>query len=311
MKNSMETYRKDMLPARAQHPRNGDPDNIRVLFYHRIGPERPACESTGVTIARDTFRRHLELLEQWGYSTITFQDYALYCQGALSLPRKPVIITFDDGYRDVFTYAYPVMREFGMRGVVFVLGSRSIRTNEWDRGISPVYELLREEEILELHEAGFEIGAHSMHHVRLTGVAESESWNELYEARIGLEILLNAPVRTLSYPYGLANEAIKQMARDAGYTIACGAFTGPPIFGSDHLEVRRIRMNDSKSRIAFWFQLQSVYVHYRWLWWLMKKALQGTLHAFRRRMHGGARTAQAPEAPEDVHYQMEHRETGT
>lgn len=260
-------------------PRDGDPERIRVLFYHRISSTASRFERARDTVSERTFRTHLALLERWGYDAITFQDYNLYLQGTLSLPRKPVIITFDDGYRDVYTHAFPVMKEFGLRGVIFVVGERSMRTNEWDRGITPSYELLSNEEILEFHNAGFEIGAHSMHHVRLTDVQAIEAWEELYQARVTTESLLNAPVHTFAYPYGLVNEEVKKMALNAGYTVACAAFTGPPIFGTDLLEVRRIRIIDSQNPVVFWFQLQSVYLHYRFLWGQGKKL---ALRLFRR-----------------------------
>jgi peptidoglycan/xylan/chitin deacetylase (PgdA/CDA1 family) len=285
--------------------RDGNPEKIRVLFYHRIGSEADARISADITISQRTFRIHLTLLEKWGYTPITFQDFELYRTGELSLPKKPVVITFDDGYQDLYTYAFPVMKEFGMRGVIFVVGDRQMRTNEWDEGFYATYPLLNDEEILEFHEAGFEIGAHSMHHFRLTEMTADEAWEELHQARIATEILLNAPVLTFSYPYGLVNSELKKMASDAGYSVACAAFTGPPVFGSDLLEVRRIKMTDSRNPIVFWFQLQSLYVHYRWIWWRMQKVfgaiaqrahgivhghphplpLQGRHHGQRERMH--------------------------
>lgn len=264
--------RKETRQVKTLTPRDGNPEKIRVLFYHRISGHRPEDETTEITISQRTFRAQLALLERWGYVPITFHDYQLYLRGALSLPKKPVILTFDDGYKDLYTYALPVMREFGMRGVIFVVGDRTIRTNEWDAGISPTYELLNEAEILEFHEAGFEIGAHSMRHIRLTDIEPTEAWDELQQARIALEIFLNAPVQIFSYPYGLLDGQLKTMVVQAGYTVACAAFSGPPVFGSDLLEVRRIKMVDTANPINFWFRLQLVYLHYRWLWWQVKKA---------------------------------------
>jgi peptidoglycan/xylan/chitin deacetylase (PgdA/CDA1 family) len=264
--------RKETAPVNTLTSRDGNPEKIRVLFYHRIADTTAEGESTGVTISQRTFRAHLALLEKWGYAPITFHDYQLYLGGVLSLPKKPVILTFDDGYKDLHTYALPVMKEFGMRGVIFIVGDRRMRTNEWDEGISPSYQLLDEEQILEFHEAGFEIGAHSMHHIRLTSVSASDAWEELHQARISIEILLNSPVQTFSYPYGLLNDELKSMAQQAGYSVACAAFSGPPVFGSDLLEVRRIKMIDTANPLNFWFRLQFVYVHYRWLWWQLKKA---------------------------------------
>jgi len=260
---------------------DGSPNSIRILIYHRIYRKTETGPFTTWDISETVFRRHLELLDKWGYSAITFRDYRLYQKGALSLPKKPVIITFDDGNEEVLTVAYPIMKEHGMRGVVFLLGDRTIRSNTWDEPADSTHLLLSDQQVLELHNAGFEIGAHSFNHRNLTSMSLASAWEEIYRSRMALEFLLNAPVKCFAYPYGMVNAPLKQMVADAGYELACGAFTGPAVYSADPLELRRIRTYNSKSRILFWFQLQSIYLHYRSLWWNVKTNLQYFLSKIR------------------------------
>jgi peptidoglycan/xylan/chitin deacetylase (PgdA/CDA1 family) len=253
--------------------RDGNPDRIRVLIYHRIYPGAPSADATAWDTSEASFRRQVELMDRWGYGIITFNDYRLYLKGEISLPKKPVIITFDDGYEEVYDIAYPIMKQHGMRGVIFILGDRAVATNAWDEGITPTRSLLNDKQVLELHAAGFEIGAHSQSHRNLANLSKSEAWEEIYRSRISLEILLNANVLSFSYPYGITDAAVKQMTADAGYSLAVGAYSGPPLFVEDRWEIRRIRTIDSKNPLALWFQLHSIYLHYRWFWWKIKTSV--------------------------------------
>jgi len=255
----------------------GDPRRVRVLMYHRIVPEGVHERPPQIRIPVRQFRREMELLDRWGYTAITFDDYRLYLTGELNLPRKPVVITFDDGYAETYTVAYPILQELGMKAVVFVVADASVRSSIWDKGHpEAVTPLLGDDQILEMHAAGFEIGSQSLQHQRLPGLPREKAWEEISRSRMLLEILLNAPVRSFAYPYGLIDENAKRMVAEAGYTIACGGWTGPPLFGDDPFETRRVTMRAQKhlSDIQFAVRLISPYQLYRWLWWRLRVALE-------------------------------------
>ncbi len=224
-------------------------------------------------VEASSFRRQLELLESWGYTTITFEDLFLCLSGELVLPKKPVIMTFDDAYADVYDVAFPLLLEFGMKAVVFVLADRTIGTNAWDSDQGIVFPLVSDAQILEMRAAGFEIGSHTVTHPRLTLLNEKDAQEEIARSRIMLEILLNAPVRSISYPYGSVNDRMKQFAAEAGYYFGCGSWSGPALFGRDLFEVRRILVTDTRNPLKFWWQLHPAYRYYRWLAWTWKYRL--------------------------------------
>lgn len=245
-------------------------EGIRVLLYHHIDHTDNRASTSTMSVQVNVFRKQLELLEQWGYSTITFEDVRLYLAGELNLPNKSVIITFDDGYEDVYEHAFPILREFGMKAVIFVIGDPSIKENIWDKDSGDLSPLLGQQQILEMSASGFEIGAHSMTHAKLTLIQEREATEEILRARMMLEILLNVPVSSFAYPFGLVNDTVKRIARDAGYTVGCAAYSGPAMFGQDLFEIRRILVPNSANKLRFWWQLQSVSLFAYWLNWRIK-----------------------------------------
>ena len=248
----------------------GNPQAIRVLLYHRIGASGERSHDR-FTIAESALRKQIELLDRWGYRTITFDDFRLFEAGRINLPPKPVIITFDDAYAEIYSVAFPILRSYGMRAVVFALGDLSIRRNAWDDSMDESSRLLDQKQLLELHAVGFEIGSHSMTHPLLTDLGREEAWQEISRSRMAMEILLNAPVRSFAYPYGATNAMIKQLVSQAGYDVGCAAYSGTAWFGDDPLEIRRILVLDTSSPAVFWFQLHQMYAIYRWLVWCVKR----------------------------------------
>jgi peptidoglycan/xylan/chitin deacetylase (PgdA/CDA1 family) len=253
---------------------SGDPQRLIVLLYHRIHQDDGTKDTVGIRIFDITFRKQMEMLDRWGYVTVTFDDYRLFLEGKINLPKRSVIITFDDAYEDLYTYAFPILKDLGMKAVVFVVGDPTINTNIWDEEYGDNFKLLSVQQILELHMAGFEIGSHTLTHPNLTSMPKEKAWEEIVRSRMQLEILLNSPVKSFSYPYGIVDEAIKLMTAKAGYTIGCAAYSGPPLFGMDHLEIRRIKVLNTTNRLLFRMQLHPIYSFYRWIVWVIKKTLR-------------------------------------
>jgi len=248
------------------------PRNVKVLLYHRIIRDKDKADGDAWTIHESLFRRHLEVLDRCGFTTITFEDYQLSLEGELDLPRKPILITFDDGYAETYEVAFPILLGYGMKAVIYVLADRNITTNVWDGGNGASnLRLMSHQQILELRAAGFEIGSHSLTHPNLTKVPNSQAWEEISRSRMLLEILLNAPVRAFSYPYGFLDVRTKRMAAEAGYRFACAAWSGPARFEDDPFEIRRIVIPRDLGLLGFVARLFPTYQYYRWFWWQLRR----------------------------------------
>src|SRR4030067_1763886 len=165
---------KSIPSKEIHHQCLGELEKIKVLLFHHVTAKSDMENNSAMIVKKEIFRKHLEWLDRWDYTTITFEDVRLFLAHELNLPNKPVIITFDDGYADVYEWAYPILREFGMKAVVFILGDRFIRESNWDKGICTLSPLLNQQQILEMSSYGIEIGAHSMRHAKLTMITEKE-----------------------------------------------------------------------------------------------------------------------------------------
>lgn len=128
-------------------------------------------------------------------------------------------------------------------------------------------------QLLDLHAAGFEIGAHSMTHAKLTMLPQDEAWDEISRSKHELECLMNTTVRSFSYPYELVDDMTKTMVKQAGYTIACGVSTGPATFGKDAYEVRRLAIHNTTSTLGLGLRLLTPFHYYEWIRWKVRHAL--------------------------------------
>ncbi|HUN65095.1 MAG TPA: polysaccharide deacetylase family protein [Bacteroidota bacterium] len=267
----------------------GNPQKIKVLMYHRVvNAVNVSYAYPGMCISTQEFHNQMSMLERWGFTSITFEDYRLFLRGELNLPKKPVILTFDDAYLDFHENAFPVLEEFGMRSVVFCVADKKLSANFWDKSNGlPLAPLMNEQQLLELHAAGHEIGSHSLTHPILPRLVREKAWDEIYRSRMMLEILLNAPVKTFAFPYGNLNDATKKMVQDAGYETACATFSGPPKFASDPFEIRRTLIQGNLSPLHFALMLFTPYEYVGWLRWKLKKLFRG----------GGAASAKPPASP--------------
>ena len=233
-------------------PQNGKADiDVPVLMYHRIIDNRVAAKDNWLCVHVDVFDKQLRMLELWGYSAITFSDYYLYMQGKLILPRKPIIITIDDGYLDTYTHALPLLKQYGMRAVVFVLGDRGLHYNKWDehKGIPPA-ALMNNNQILELYREGIEIGAHSLSHPDLSCLPKEKAWKEINRSKTLLQEELGIEPIAFCYPYGGVSPLVKQLVQESGFQFACSVFSGPAQFRKDLFEIRRITVRNKLTDLA-------------------------------------------------------------
>ncbi len=247
---------------------SGKRPNVKVLMYHKIVPDGTPPGKYSWTSTISQLKKHLALLSRWGYKAISLRDYSACLQGTMDLPDKPVIMTFDDGYEDVRSHALPVLDEFGAKATFFVLGDRALRTNRWDAKIGVGRsELLSDEGIRELHAHGHEIGSHSMTHPDLTTMSAEGARREIFDSKKKLEDVIQSRVSSFSYPHGATNPALKKTVENSGYAYGCGVYSGPPRFGRDNFNVRRLPVTQHTNEIILGLMMLAPYEYYAWLRW--------------------------------------------
>ena len=123
-------------------------DGLPVLMYHKIGRPPRGSRLAKLWVSPDRFRWQLRYLERHGYTAVTFSDLVADLRGSRTLPDKPVLITFDDGYQDNYHSAYPILRELDMKANVFLVFEGVDRHNRWH---DPACASLKRDLTVELH----------------------------------------------------------------------------------------------------------------------------------------------------------------
>ena len=233
---------------------------LTILMYHRVEDVPPGAAHRRNFVRPDQFASQLSALRRWGYSSIDFAEWLAHRTRRLRLPRRPLIITFDDGYRSVATEAWPRLRAHGFGATTFVVTDQIGGSNVWDADEQP-QQLLSSDEILALRRDGMRFGSHSRTHRRLTPLSAGELAYELWSSRQALERLLGEPVHTLAYPFNSQNRVVRHAAREAGYRAAVRGAGRMNRRATDPLALRRIHVHEEMSLRTLRWRL----FHARWL----------------------------------------------
>lgn len=182
-----------------------------ILVYHSVHPFRKGETrlQRRFDVTPEVFERQLKYLVDGGYSAIGEDDLTAALSGGVRLPNKSVILTFDDGWRNQYRYAFPLLKKYGLKATFFVW------TEAIDRRLFMNWRQVRE-----LKEAGMEVEAHSLSHPYLTRLKDGRLRDEIFGVKRTLEEKLGVPVRHFAYPFGLYDDEVVKLVKAAGYATA-------------------------------------------------------------------------------------------
>lgn len=209
--------------------------DLPILMYHRV-QEVPAGSTDVVlqnlSVPPRAFREQVDLLTQLGVEAATMDDVLDYLYARRPVPRRAVALTFDDGYDNTYTQAFPILRAAGLRATVYVItglvGSPGYLT--WDQ-------------LRELAGQGWNVQSHSATHPDLRALAPAELQRQLRESRTAIERELGRPVSHLAYPAGLYDQRVVDAAALAGYRTAVTVTYGTRLVRRQLFELPRVRVN--------------------------------------------------------------------
>mgnify|MGYP005838318829 CR=1 FL=1 len=220
-------------------------------MYHHIAPPPPGADAIrrDLSVSPARFAAQLRYLREAGYQSITFKDLIYHLALGWPLPEHPILLTFDDGYRDAYTYAYPLLKEHGFLGTFFLV------TAPIDQG-NPEY--LTWEQVIRMHEGGMEFGAHTYTHPDLRGKPVDYIVWQVVGSKEAIEARIREPVRIFAYPSGGYDRLVVDVLKSAHFWAAVVTRDGGPQRSDQLFEIRRIRIRGSDSLDQFIHKLKSV-----------------------------------------------------
>ena len=212
-------------------------EDSHILMYHYI---RDGIDQTkdpigyGLSVPASQFEAELSALKDAGYTGITMAQYAAGQGGA-----KTVALTFDDGYEDFYTTAWPLLQKYHFTATAYIISGK-IGGNymTWDQ-------------LRELHKAGIEIGAHTVNHIDLSKATPATQQVEIFDSKKTLEQQIGATIVSFCYPSGKYTATTEALVKQAGYTSATTTHPGAVHHTDDLDALNRVRMNPGVSTKAF------------------------------------------------------------
>ena len=213
-----------------------------ILMYHAIGlPHEPAGP---YVMPAHRFATQMTWLKRMGYRPITLEQL-LGCQRERRpVPARSVVVTFDDGYADNYTHAYPVLQQQAIPATIFLVSGYVGLANKWDEQNQLAGRpLMSWSQIQEMMGQGVQIGAHTCTHPVLTAIPSNRAEEEIALSRKQLEDRLGAPVEVFAYPYGEYDSSVQAMVQRSGFAAGFTADAGlntplTPIFSLRRIEIR-------------------------------------------------------------------------
>ena len=226
-------------------PALGGEAHVPILMYHHIGdlPIDATELQTTWTVTPKNFDAQMQWLAHSGFRSISMAQLVTHLKNRQPLPAKPVIISFDDGWEEQFSTAFPIMTRYGLSGTFFVY------TQPLDHS-----QYMTWAQVQALAAGGMDIQSHSITHPHLRTMAPDAAYKEIAESKATLEKRLGKPVVAFCYPFGEYNNAIVEMVKRAGYESAVTLASGYRQRADELYTLHRIRVSyhDTRDYLAKW-----------------------------------------------------------
>jgi len=224
---------------------------VPILMYHHVDT---IADDTTNNVLLSNFVRQMKFLDRLDYNVITLDELVKGIRVDKKFSRNTVVITFDDGYKDNYLYAFSRLKKYNFPAIIFIPPDLMEKENflTWD-------------EIREMLKNDISFGGHTRTHKYLPEIKnKKELISEIAGCKRILEAKLKQPVDYFCYPIGGFNEEIKQIVKEAGYKGACTTNRGFDKLNRDIFELKRIKITNSDANlIHFWIKLSGYYNLFR------------------------------------------------
>ena len=206
-----------------------------ILMYHhiKINTQPNNAVERGLDVAPAMFEKQMDMLSRMGYKAVTLKQMTQFVDGKNTISQN-IAITFDDGYDDIYTQAYPIMKKYGFVGTIYLI------VDSIDK---PGY--MTKEQVKELIDAGFELGSHTLNHPNLANANLNNAKSQIETSKARLDKMFMYDVTSFCYPSGKYNDQVVKLIKGAGYSSAVTTAEGYVVPKSDLLRLPRLRVSGS------------------------------------------------------------------
>lgn len=245
-KNIAKNLKKDLPKTKTY--------KIPILLYHYVEYVKDPKDTIRISlnILPITFDDEVKTLKEAGYTFLTAKDVANIIDGKTSLPKKPIVLTFDDGYRDFYTDVFPILKKYQIKAVAYVVPGFLDKPNN-----------LTHNQLKEIaHSNLVEIGAHTVFHTYLKGLNEKRLKFEVTQSKQMLEQELQIKVVSFAYPYGAFDDKAVEVVKDAGFKTAVSTVPGIDASLENRFFLFRLRPSGRTGEALIKFLEQSKFPEY-------------------------------------------------
>lgn len=213
-------------------------DKVRVpiLTYHSIDDS-----GSIISIPPQVFRQQMQTIKDLGFKTLSLNQFSHLLRTRNRIEPNTVVLTFDDGFANFYTKAFPTLHELGLSATVFLVTDHCGGYNDWAGNPPrlPRSKVLSWEQIRELSDAGIEFGSHTLSHPDLCSLPLETARTEIVQSKKVIENSTGRSVESFAYPFGHINSAVRQLAREV-YGSACSTVMGKVTSKSDLHALERV-----------------------------------------------------------------------
>ena len=231
----------------------------RILMYHMVSRQKPKARFNKLRVDPAEFERQLRWLRDDGWKFVFLSEVER------SAPRKSVVLTFDDGYRDNLLLADPIIEKYGAKATLYLVVDRHNR--DWSQSKKLHHsdgELMNEPKLLDedvqrmLASGRWELGAHTISHANLGTLSEEDRTREIDGSKHALQEYFRTEVRSFAYPFGLFDRDDIMAVEKAGYSTAVTTNQGiSQDIVQERLQLRRVKVSGHDGLLSFRLRMRT------------------------------------------------------
>ena len=206
---------------------------VPVLMYHYVEfvQNKSDWMRVALNVEPPILEEQIQTLQSAGYTFMTAKELGEALDGKRTLPKKPVLLTFDDGHRDFYTGAFPIIKKYQVKVTNYVIS-----------GLLGGSDFMTVDQVKQIAQSGLvEVGDHTVHHIDLKGAPLKEVESEINDSKKTLESIIGGPVVSFAYPAGSFDTQAEDVVKQAGFETAMSTIPGEDLSQNNRFFIYRLR----------------------------------------------------------------------